>query len=67
MSAGTATRASTPRGVTRTYPAAVGFSTSTLTTTAVAEAGTPAFPAIVTTFAVVPTVPDHTRVVSSGV
>ena len=61
-----ATDASTPAGVTRTYPAAVGEPTSTLTTTAVAAAGTPARPAIGTTFGAVPTLPDHTRVVSTG-
>ena len=61
-----ATLGSEPAGVTRTYPARVGTSTSTLRTTAVAPAGTPFRPAIVTTFGVVPTVPLNARAVATG-
>jgi hypothetical protein len=63
----TATRGSSPTGVTRTYPAALGLNTSVLTTTDVALAGTPTSPAICTSRGAVVTVPSKTRAVGNAV
>src|SRR5450631_2248474 len=63
----TATAGSSPAGVTRTYPAALGLNTSVLTTTDVASVGTPPSPAICTSRGAVVAGPSKTRTVGNAV